>query len=183
MGDLSLKSHFIRMATYNSWAFKKLYDSLECVTQEKYKEDAGLYFKSIHGTLVHLFLSSKLWYHRLTGIIENVETFTHQIESYWTKTPEEWEEAVKDRLVLRDFSFKECILWIDYVNTLLPEQFEQKFTYTSTDGEKVERNRSICLDHIFNHFTHHRGQITAAITKLYGRDSCPCLDLTMMDIK
>ncbi|CAF3601023.1 unnamed protein product [Rotaria sp. Silwood1] len=47
------------MATYNRWAFQQLYNKLDKhISNEHYHADNGLYFRSIHGTLVHLLLSS-----------------------------------------------------------------------------------------------------------------------------
>ena len=60
------------MAIYNRWAYRQLYAKLnEHISDENYRADSGLFFRSIHGTLVHLLLSSKIWYARLTSSLSH----------------------------------------------------------------------------------------------------------------
>jgi len=180
------KQHFLRMAIYNRWAFRELYSKLdEHISDENYHADSGLFFRSIHGTLVHLLLSSKVWYARLTtpsSFPLHDEQYPYEINSYWSRSANEWEQAVTDRKDLKQRIIIECDRWIDYIKQLNSESLmiEETFTYFNTKGNKYERNRAEALDHIFNHNTHHRGQITAALTKYGGRDASPALDLVAM---
>jgi uncharacterized damage-inducible protein DinB len=57
---------------------------------------------------------------------------------------------------------------------------DETFTYIDTKGNKHVRTRTETLDHFFNHNTHHRGQITAAMTKYGGLNASPVLDLVAM---
>jgi uncharacterized damage-inducible protein DinB len=180
------KEHFLRMAIYNRWAFQQLYNKLdEYISDENYRTDSGLFFRSIHGTLVHLLLSSKVWYTRHTTSLSfplNNEQYPYELNSYWSRPANEWEQAVTDRKDLYQQIFIECDRWIDYVNQLNPESLmtDEIFTYIDTKGNKHERTRTETLDHFFNHNTHHRGQITAAMTKYGGHDASPVLDLVAM---
>jgi uncharacterized damage-inducible protein DinB len=180
------KQHFLRMAIYNRWAFRQLYSKLdEHISDENYHADSGLFFRSIHGTLVHLLFSSKIWYARFppsSSFPFNDEQYPHELNSYWSRPANEWEQAVTDRKDLRQRIFIECDRWIDFVKQLNPESLmsEETFIYFDTKGNKQERSRVEALDHIFNHSTHHRGQITGAMTKYGGRDASPLLDLVAM---
>jgi uncharacterized damage-inducible protein DinB len=180
------KQHFLRMAIYNRWAYRELYKKLnEHISDQDYRADSGLFFRSIHGTLVHLLLSSKLWYSRLaasSSLPINDEQYPHELNSYWARPANEWEEAVTDRKVVQERILVECDRWIDYIKQLNSESLikEETFTYFDTKGKETERNRGEALDHIFNHNTHHRGQITAAMTKYGGRDVSPVLDLAAL---
>jgi uncharacterized damage-inducible protein DinB len=174
------------MAIYNRWAFRQVYSKLdEHISDENYHADSGLFFRSIHGTLVHLLLSSKIWYAHLAASSSNPlhdGQYPHELNSYWSRSANEWEQAVTDRKDLSQRIFIECDRWIDYVKQLNPESLmtEETFTYLDTKGNQHERNRTEALDHVFNHNTHHRGQITAAFTKYGGRDASPVLDLIAM---
>jgi len=65
---------------------------------------------------------------------------------------------------------------INYVNTLSTSDFTGTFTYTPvTNPEPVTQARAPVLAHLFNHQTHHRGQVHAAMTHM-GHDA-PSLDL------
>jgi uncharacterized damage-inducible protein DinB len=76
------------------------------------------------------------------------------------------------------------VRWINYVRRLNSESLmrEESFAYFDTQGSPCERIRAEALDHIFNHNTHHRGQITGAITKYAGQDASPVLDLSAMPV-
>ncbi|CAF3273444.1 unnamed protein product [Rotaria socialis] len=180
------KQHFLRMAIYNRWAFRQLYSTLDNhISDENYYADNGLYFRSIHGTLVHLLLSSKLWYNRLTATTSHSiqdEKYPYEINSYWSRPANEWEQAITDRKDLYEKILTECDRWIDYTKELNDQRLmnEETFDYIDTNGNKHERNRGAALDHVFNHTTHHRGQITAIITKYVGQDASPILDLPAM---
>lgn len=180
------KQHFLRLAIYNRWAYRQIYDKLdECITEENYRADSGLFFRSIHGTLVHLLLSSKLWFARLTASSSNPlndKKYPHEINSYWSRSSEDWEAAVNDRKELKTEIMNECDRWISYVKELNEDSLMNEGTATYIDMQKTQqtRSRAEALDHIFNHNTHHRGQITAAMTKYGGRAAAPVIDLSLM---
>ncbi len=180
------KQHFLRMAIYNRWAFRQLYNVLdEHISDKDYHADSGLFFRSIHGTLVHLLISSILAYARLatpSSYPLNDEQIPYEINSYWSRSAKEWEEAVKDRKDLHQRILIESDRLINYVKQLNPESLmaEETFTYIDSEGTKRERSRAEVLDHCFNHNTHHRGQVTAAMTKHGGRNASPELDLVVM---
>jgi len=52
------------------------------------------------------------------------------------------------------------------------------FHYKNTRGVELSQQRSFILLHVANHGTHHRGQISTALTQL-GRPA-PALDLLYM---
>lgn len=180
------KQHFIRMAIYNRWAFEQLIKGLdEHIDDQNYRSDCGLFFRSIHGTLVHLLISSKLWFSRVHGqtskLIHDVQ-IPFEINSYWSRSSAEWEDASTDRDGLSRQILDECHRWIIYVNELDVERLlnDETIEYFDTNGNRCERNLSEALDHIFNHHTHHRGQITAMMTRFGGQTVSPVLDLSAM---
>lgn len=180
------KQHFLRMSVYNRWAYRQLFSKLdEYISDENYHADSGLFFRSIHGTLVHLLFSNKIWYARFTtpsSFPLHDQQYPHELNSYWTRPANEWEQAITDRKVLKERIFIECDRWIDYVKQMNVESLmsEETFIHLDTKGIKRERNVTEVLDHVFNHNTHHRGQITAAMTKYGGQDVSPVLDLAAM---
>jgi uncharacterized damage-inducible protein DinB len=54
-------STLLSLARYNKWAYKTLLDGLESVSDEDYHGPAGLVFRSIHGTLNHLYAADIGW--------------------------------------------------------------------------------------------------------------------------
>lgn len=62
-----MKKHFLRLARYNQWANKQIYDAAALLDHDDYFADRRAYFKSMHGTLNHLLAVDKLWFGRFTG--------------------------------------------------------------------------------------------------------------------
>src|SRR5450432_2389741 len=63
----SMQGHFLMMASYNRWANRRLYDAAAALDDALYRQDVGVYFKSVHGTLNHLLVADRIWMHRLQG--------------------------------------------------------------------------------------------------------------------
>ncbi|CAG8463501.1 8887_t:CDS:2 [Paraglomus occultum] len=173
-----------RLARYNVWAHTQLLQAVKNVSDEHYKAHAGLFFRSIHGTLNHLLLADKIWYARLTSAIDTHEYASNR--EFWVKTEGQdphdstgciWEEYITNRKELEKMIIEQAKLWIPLVAsepddlTLSSAVLEHR----KMGGTLVRRSKLECLIHIFNHATHHRGQVTAAITR-FGYKS-PVLDL------
>jgi hypothetical protein len=88
---------------------------------------------------------------------------------------------------LRDAIATQGEMWFDYICALKDEEFDQTFSYMDRYDKPQVKHRGFILDHIFNQFrntlslrpcshllkrrtqsinsaTHHRGQISAALT-------------------
>lgn len=155
------REYFLTLAGYHVWAHRKLLAALEPISGADYHADHGLFFRSIHRTLNHLLLVDLLWHGRLTGkpfLIDGLD-----------------QELVKDRVRLRD----EMLGAAEQLRALVAERGEASFgavsAYVDTEGRRREFPLALQLAHAFNHATHHRGQVTAVITRL-GAGS-PVLDL------
>ena len=56
--------------------------------------------------------------------------------------------------------------WSPWLATLAPERYDGELAYTRNNGEEVRMPFAPALGHVFNHATHHRGQLTAALTAM-----------------
>lgn len=157
--------HFQSMARYNVWATRKLLEAVAKVPEEDYRRDTGLFFQSIHGTLNHLLVTEHmLWYPRFAEGISP----RHALNL----------EAEADREHLGERLMAGAASWEPLIAGLPVERFSGKLEYVSTKGVLTSLPFTPTLAHIFNHGTHHRGQITAGLT-LMGYP-CPVLDLAYM---
>lgn len=158
-------AHFLQLARYNVWATRRLLDAVAAVPEADYRKDLGLFFKSIHGTLNHLLVGEHmLWYPRFAkGVSPKVELNAEV-------------EPDRDRLgqALKGGSAN----WLPLIESWPAERFGGVLSYTTMRGEPATLPFAATLAHVFNHGTHHRGQITAALTAL-GRP-CPELDLVYL---
>jgi len=69
-------------------------------------------------------------------------------------------------------------LIIHYCNNLTEEDCERFITYTTTEGVVITKAVADITQHIFNHQTHHRGQLTCLLSQAgvdYG-----CMDLPVI---
>ncbi|KAI9340260.1 hypothetical protein BDR26DRAFT_362386 [Obelidium mucronatum] len=174
-----LRNHF----GYHAWAYNRLLSVLREMPTETYHSNSGLCFRSIHGTLNHLLLGDRLWLDRLqnkasTPTHANLLSFWLHDELYSTKDSSSiyWEEYIKDRHELEDAIRNQCELFKAFIDDL--EAIPETFQY-DRKGEKVVKPFVGTLLHIVNHGTHHRGQITAAISA--AGFPPPVLDLLYYD--
>lgn len=160
-----MKQQLLLMAQYNIWATNRLCHHLERVSDEDFYKDIGLYFKSIFGTVNHLLLGEHyLWYPRFAEGISPALKLTDIVEP----------SKEKCLLQLQQKSYQ----WIAFIESLTQPRLDGLLTYRRVNGEELSLPFAATLMHVFNHGTHHRGQITAAITAL-GYE-CPELDLVYM---
>lgn len=149
-----MKDFFLRNNAYHIWATNLLYDSIVSLSDEDYKKDLGLFFKSIHGTLNHLLIVEKVWYSRLKGDVYIPSSLAEEIET--------------DRQTLKSRMVESLELWNSLISGIDSSIWDTKFRYKTMRGFEVELIYCDVIQHNFNHRTHHRGQITTAITQLGG---------------
>ncbi len=157
----SLKPYLLALAAYHGWANKLLLEHLSQVTEADYRAPAGLFFNSIHGTLNHLLLADRAWLGRFIGKPEKFASLAQEIEI--------------DRERLAEQLAGRHLLWQSLIESASSETIMGSLHYTTTAGEKAVTPWLGTVAHVFNHATHHRGQISAALTSLHY--ACPELDM------
>lgn len=159
------KDSFRILAQYNIWATQRLCESLKVVSDDDFNKDVGLYFKSIVGTLNHLLLGEHyLWYSRFKQGVSPAIALNTMIQTGKTLLLDELQEKSKN--------------WIEFLEQLDEKTLNADLTYKRVSGQELTLPYAATLMHVFNHGTHHRGQITAAMTGLGY--ACPELDLVYM---
>lgn len=149
-------SYYQLMAEYNLWMNQKIYAICADISDAKRKEDCGAFFKSIHGTLNHLLYGDKAWMGRFTNQPFTITAIAQELYSNFDTLRAERENT--DRNIL------------EWSKHLAPEWLSQEFEYTSNvDGKHRVLPAWILVTHMFNHQTHHRGQVTTLI-KQQGYD-------------
>jgi uncharacterized damage-inducible protein DinB len=155
-------AYFIVLARHNVWATDRLLEAVAEVSEDDYRRDAGLFFRSIHGTLAHLYVvEAQLWFRRFAEGISPVVALDADL--------------LPERQALATQLLQGTRRWEPLVASLPPERFDGRMNYTAMRGQPASLPFAATLGHVFNHGTHHRGQITAALTAL-GRP-CPELDM------
>ena len=158
---MKLKQHFSTLTQYHSWTFHRLYEYLESVSDTDYRRDCGLFFKSIHGTLNHSLLADKIWYGRCINQSITVSGLD--------------EELYSDRKQLETEINHQSIKWNEFLMHIDADRLGNIIEYQTTEGNNRTLQLANILSHVINHGTHHRGQVTAALTQFGYR--APEIDL------
>ena len=145
-------SHFPLMARFNQWANARLYDTVARLAEKDYRTDRKLFFGSIHRTLNHLMVVDRLWTRRIDGEPHGVSSLDMVLYDRFDELRKAREE--EDRRLIRQ------------VDALEHSDMRKSIRYRRIIGDAEAQTR---CDHIlitlFNHQTHHRGQIHAALTQ------------------
>ena len=153
-----------RLAAYNAWCNRRLYDAAAALADADYHADRGAFFKSLHGTLNHILVADRIWMRRFTGEGE---------------APGRLDAILFDTLpALRQAREAEDARIVRYVDGLSETDLAGVIRYrTIVKPESVEQPLAPVLLHVFNHQPHHRGQAHCILTG-FGRDA-PSFDLVL----
>jgi uncharacterized damage-inducible protein DinB/GNAT superfamily N-acetyltransferase len=159
-----LREHLQTLARYNLWATRRLLDAVDALPEADYRRDAGLFFKSVHGTLNHLLVAQQIWLSRFAENVSPRIALDTELEP--------------DRRRLRERLVEGALAWLPMLDVWPDARLTGRLDYQRTSGDAMSLPFHAVLAHVFNHGTHHRGQITAALTA-FGRPA-PELDLPYM---
>lgn len=162
----ALRAALLRLAHYELWATQRLLTAVDALSDAQYRKDTGLFFKNVHGTLNHLLVAQLLlWQPRFAEGASPVMALDA--------------EAEPDRARLRQRLLDGAARWPAVIAALDETRLSMgSLDYRTSQGEPASVPMAACLQHVFNHGTHHRGQVTAGLTAL-GRPG-PVLDLMYM---
>jgi uncharacterized damage-inducible protein DinB len=148
--------HAVLMARYNRWQNQAVYATASQLTDAQRKSDRGAFFKSIHGTLAHLVFGDQMWMHRFTKDTTFKPRAT-SIEGSVDAYPD-WHEMQRVREDLDD----RIVAWSATVD---PAWLASDVTWFSGSLQRdVIRPAWLLVTHMFNHQTHHRGQVHTLLT-------------------
>jgi uncharacterized damage-inducible protein DinB len=140
------------MARFDQWVNGHIYDSVAELSDEDYRRDCKAFFGSIHNTLNHLLVVDRLWTSRIRRIGHGIKSLTDVLFDDF--------EPLRAARVREDESL------IDLVDSFDDDRIASPVVYTRMLGDGEQQTR---LDHIlitlYNHQTHHRGQVHAMLTQ------------------
>ena len=143
------------MAAYNRWQNRSLYREADALTDVERKQQCGAFFGSIHGTLSHLLFGDQVWMHRFAG---TPTPAAKSIAESVGAIPD-WTDLKQQRI-----AFDEVIL--GWAERLEPAWLAGDLTwYSGAIGREVTKPRALLVTHLFNHQTHHRGQVHCLLTQ------------------
>ena len=146
---------------YHYWARDRLLDAVDALTPEQLNRDLGSSFKSVRETLVHLYSAEWGWYERWQGRSPTAPLPVDQFPDV-ASIRDAW--RAHERLVR------------DYIASLGDEGLERVISYTLLSGATGLTPVWQMVQHVVNHASYHRGQITTMLRQL-GAAPAKSMDL------
>ncbi len=141
------------MAAYNQWMNGRIYALLADVPDAERKCDRGAFFGSIHGTLNHLLFGDLMWMARFEGL-----------ERPRLKMGEIIHDDFADLRGARIEMDTRIVSWADSLDA---GWLTAPLNYRSgVDGVLRRLPAWTLVTHMFNHQTHHRGQLTTLMFQI-----------------
>ena len=147
-------AYFKRMADYNYWANGYLYATCPILPADALYEPRTAFFPSIMRTLNHLLVADRLWLSRLLGAPEVMPLDTILFDAFG------------DLRVAREAQDQAIIA---YLEGLTEDVLTSDLTYQSVSAGAYTMPRDLILGHMFNHQTHHRGQLSSMLLEAGGK--------------
>lgn len=158
------------MARYNAWQNHSLYSAAATLDEAAREEDRGAFWGSIRKTLAHLYWGDLIWVARFDGG-EGAEVGGKEaLDAYdWDYL---WQARPKLDARIAGWA------WMTE-----PADFEGDLTwYSGFFGHDMTRPKALCVIQLFNHETHHRGQVHAMLTAAGAKPDDTDLQLLPEDV-
>ncbi|RUO31889.1 hypothetical protein CWE12_02515 [Aliidiomarina sedimenti] len=162
------QEQFRGFAKYNREFNQLLLGQIAKLSDEQRKQDMGAFFGSIHSTLNHILLADRIWLGRFAIAFPQMSSLSgaalvHEFSSLRQELCSDFSEL----LVQRQATDQVITQWVE---ELSDELLAQTMRYSNSKGQQREHSAWLAAIHMFNHQTHHRGQITTLLNQL-GCDS------------
>ena len=138
------------MAAYNTWMNRTVYTAAAQLSDAERKADRGAFFGSIHSTLNHILWGDRVWLPRFNA------------RSYPAgRVGEDLYDDFAALQAARVDMDDEITAWAAQVDAA---QLAGTLTwYSGIARREMSRPRWLCVTQMFNHQTHHRGQVTTLL--------------------
>ncbi|MDJ0614937.1 MAG: DinB family protein [Rhizobiaceae bacterium] len=143
------------MARYNAWQNESVYSAASKLDDAERKLDRGAFFGSIQETLSHLLWGDQIWMSRFAGtskpVAGSIQDSRHMVPDWLGLCAErkafdqvilDWSAEVSDDFLKGELSW-----------------------FSGALNQDVSRRTAALVVHMFNHQTHHRGQVNTMITQ------------------
>ncbi|HJQ22944.1 MAG TPA: DinB family protein [Blastocatellia bacterium] len=145
------KQDIATLFDYNRWANAQMLDTVARLTPEQLRRDLATSHHSVHETLTHILAAEWIWLMRCRGVSPKALLDPNDFADL---------DALKRRWAEVEQGQQELI------DELSDERLDGLIAYTNTRGEHWEYPLGQILQHVFNHSTYHRGQVTAMLRQL-----------------
>jgi len=136
---------------FNAWANLRVLGAAEALTTDQVIKPMGSSFSSVRDTLAHIWAVEWVWLERVQG-----------------RSPASLPEAREfaDLASLRARWAELDKKWLEYVSRLDEAELEEEIDYKTLSFGPSRNPRWQIIQHVVNHGTYHRGQVTTLLRQL-----------------
>lgn len=158
------RDHFRLMAAYNRRMNQQVFGAALELSETTLHENQGAFFKSISGTLNHILVGDLLWLDRFKYHSRRYKCLS--LLSIFPAPNQLNDILYEDSTVLYNVRQRVDEIIEEWINNELREDdLERDLEYFTTKGVQSRRNFGELLSHVFNHQTHHRGQVSLMLSQ------------------
>jgi len=143
--------HFQMLARYNTVANARLFARCAELDDAEYRKPRPGSFGSIHGLLNHILLGDRIWMSRFEGGAQ--------------LTPPLNLILFDDFSALRSARIAEDARIESFFASVADRFFARSFAYSNNQGKGYVESAHVACTHLFNHQTHHRGQVHVMLSQ------------------
>ena len=136
---------------YHYWARDRLFPQLETLTQEQLRRPLGNSFSSVFDTVVHLYGADWIWRSRWDGVSPTA-----------LPAPDIFQDLASVRSAWADEEQRIRAV----VHRLGPDGITRPIDYRGWDGRVQAQPFWQMLQHLVNHGSYHRGQVTTMLRQM-----------------
>ena len=140
-----------RLVDYNYWARDRIFDAVATLTTEQYSRPMGNSFSSIRETLVHVYSADWVWLSRWHGVSPTAGLSADQ-----------WPDLASLVTSWRDLETKVRAV----VEGVTDAGVDKVIDYKLLSGQPGQSPFSGMVQHVVNHGTYHRGQVTTMLRQM-----------------
>ena len=136
---------------YDAWANRRMLEACATLSPDQFTRDLGSSFRSVRDTLAHILGAQWIWLERFRGrspvTLPGGESYADlaALRARWTQFESEL---------------------LSYVNGLSAADLERSFDYRDLKGNAHRNVLWQTLQHLANHGSYHRGQVTTMFRQL-----------------
>ena len=136
---------------YNDWANRRLLVAAASLTNGELIRDMRTSHTSIQGTFIHILWGEWVWVRRWRGESPKVGFTTAEYPTV-AKLADRWSDVQREQR--------------EFIEQLSEGLLSSRVTYENLHGQRWEYLLAHMMQHVVNHSSYHRGQITALLRQL-----------------
>lgn len=155
------KLNYVLLADYNQRMNESVFNAAFKLSSQELLANRGAFFGSILGTLNHILVGDIIWLKRFADHPAELQVLDPMRRIEMPRALHEMLYPVIDDLASARMAMD--ILLKNFTSVLTDEVLLSSLQYRNSKGQVFTKNMSHLIQHLFNHQTHHRGQVSTLL--------------------